>query len=110
MTVIKTDSNRVVADNREHDHTHVRVVWFGPPQDGRLRKVFNGPLMPIEDYQAAVDWALSMANQMVSPLYVVPYDGAQALQEPELKGALAGLHDQERGDHARHRQRQRHAQ
>ncbi|MDM7930026.1 hypothetical protein [Blastomonas fulva] len=98
MTVIKTDTNRVVADEPEDDHTHVQVVWFSPSQDGRHRKVFDGPLMPIEDYQEAVAWAVSMANQMTYPLYVVPLCGTDALADERLQRAAATLSEQERNE------------
>ncbi|WP_446654928.1 hypothetical protein [Blastomonas sp.] len=98
MTVIKTNTNRVVADEPEDDHTHVQVVWFGPSQDGTHRKVFDGPLMPIEDYQEAVAWAVSMANQMTCPLYVVPLCGTDALTNERLQRAAATLSEQERNE------------
>lgn len=102
MPIIKTNGNRVVADEPEHDDTHVHVVWFGPTQDGRHRKVFEGPVEPIENYEAAVAWAVEMAAQMVHPLYVVPLTGAAAMRTDYMRRAVASLDDQQRGDLRRH--------
>ena len=92
MPIIKCGTNRVAADEPEDDHTHVQVVWFGPPKDGIHRTVFEGPLEPIEKYEEAVAWACEMAEQMVHPetgapqtahtTFVVPlvYVGERAAQ------------------------------
>lgn len=102
MPTIKVGSNRVVADEPEPNDTHVHVVWFGPTQDGRHRKVFEGPVEPIEGYEATVAWAVEMASQMVHPLYVVPLNGAAAMRTDYMRQAVAGLDDQQRGDLRRH--------
>ena len=102
MPIIKVDGNRVAADEPGPDDTHVRVVWFGPPQDGLHLKIFEGPLQRIEDYDAAVAWAVEMAAQMVHPLYVVPLSGVEALRTDEMQDAVAGLTDQQRGELRRH--------
>lgn len=98
MPTIKVNGNRVAADDPEPNDTHVHVVWFGESQDGLHRKVFEGPLEPVENYEAAVAWAVEMAGQMVHPLYVVPLTGAQALRTEQMQGAVAGLSDQQRGE------------
>lgn len=89
---------RVVADAPQHGNTHVQVVWFGPPQDGSHRKQFEGPMEPIENYEAVLAWANDMAGQMVYPLYVVPMTGAQALRTERIRDAVANLTDQQRGE------------
>lgn len=98
MPVIKTMRNKVVADDPGPDDTHVQVVWFGPSQDGKHRKVFEGPIEPIENYEEAVAWAVEKAAQMVFPLYVVPMGAAEVLRTSEAQNALAMLSDQERGE------------
>jgi hypothetical protein len=72
MSVIRTKTNMVCAYDPEPDDLFVQVVWHGPPEDGRHLRAFEGPLWPIEEYQATVEWAVSMAEQMRFPLHVVP--------------------------------------
>lgn len=98
MPIIKCGTNRVAADEPEDDHTHVQVFWFGPPTDGVHRRVFEGPLEPIEMYEEAVAWACEMAEQMVHPLYVLPMTGAEVLQKPQVQRVLAELTPQQRGE------------
>lgn len=98
MPIIQCGANRVAADEPGPDDTHIRVVWFGPPQDGRHRKMFEGPLEPIEDYEAAVAWAVAMAPQMVFPLYVVPMTAAQVLGTKQAQRGMASLTDQQRDE------------
>jgi hypothetical protein len=96
MPVFKTANNRVVADEPECDDTHVRVVWFGPPQDGLHMKIFHGPALPAEDYDDAVEWARSMADQMVYPLYVVPMTGVEVMRTEQMQRGVANLTDEQR--------------
>lgn len=89
---------RVAADEPGPNDTHVQVVWFGPPQDGLHRKIFEGPVEPIENYDAVLAWATEMAGQMVYPLYVVPMTGVQALRTNHVRQGVANLTDQQRGE------------
>lgn len=98
MPIIRCGDNRVAADEPGPDDTHVRVVWFGPSQDGVHRRVFEGPLEPAGDYEVAVAWAVEMAAQMVHPLYVVPLTGAQVLRTDQAQRGLAAMTDQRRGE------------
>lgn len=98
MPIISRGGNRVAADEPGPDDTHVQVVWFGPPQDGTHRKVFEGPLEPVENYKAAVTWAIEMAPQMVFPLYVVPLTGAQALRTEQAQRGFASLTNKQIGE------------
>lgn len=91
-------SGRVAADVPGPDDTHVQVVWFGPPQDGLHRKIFEGPVEPIENYAEVLAWAHEMSTQMVYPLYVVPMTGAEALRTEQMKRGVANLTDQQRGE------------
>lgn len=72
MSVIRTKDNMVIAYEPEADDIAVRVVWHGPAEDGRHLRAFEGPPWPIEQYQSTVEWAVSMADFMRAPLYVVP--------------------------------------
>ena len=72
MSVIRTKTNMVVAYEPEADDLFVQIVWHGPDEDRRHLRAFEGPPWPIERYQATVDWAVSMADYMRAPLYVVP--------------------------------------
>ena len=98
MTTVKTANNRVVIEDLQPDDTHVRVVWFGPSQDGLHRKQFHGPMVPVEDHQSAIDWAVSMATQMEHSLYVVPVTGLDVLRSARASDVVATLDDQERGE------------
>lgn len=98
MPIIKCGDNRVAADEPEADDTHVQVMWFGPPQDGRHRKVFEGPLEPVENFEAAVAWAVEMAPQMVFPLYVVPLTGTDAVRTEQFRRGFSSLTAWERGE------------
>lgn len=96
--MIPNTTGRVVADAPGPDDTHCQVVWFGPPQDGQHRKIFEGPVEPIENYADVLGWAHEMASQMAYPLYVVPMTGADALRTKQMKDAVANLTDQQRGE------------
>lgn len=98
MPVYKVGANRVVADDPEPGDCFVKVVWFGPPQDGKHLKQFHTPPQPIEEYQAAVDWAVSMADQMVFPLYVVPIQADRVLTTERLQREFDSMTAQERGE------------
>jgi len=98
MAIIKAGNNRVVADDPELGDNFVQVVWFGPSQDGLHRKVFEGPVEGIEEYDAVVDWAVKMAPQFVDPVYVVPLTSASAMRTDYVQQAVASLDDQQRGD------------
>jgi len=102
MPIIPSGSNRVVTDEPGPDDTHVQVVWFGPPQDGAHRKVFHGPIEAIEDYEAAVAWAVEIAAQMVYPLYIIPMTGVEVLCTEEAQRAVANLSHRERGELRQH--------
>lgn len=103
MPIIKVGSNRVAADDPGPDDTHVQVVWFGPGnEDGQHRKVFEGPVEPVENYEAVVAWAVEMASQMIYPLYVVPMTGVDVLRTVGVRDAVASLTDQQRGELRQH--------
>ena len=89
---------RVAADTPGPDDEFVQVVWFGPPQDGLHRKVFEGPVEPIENYEAVLAWATEMSKAMVYSLYVVPMTGVEVLRTERMRQGVANLTDQQRGE------------
>lgn len=98
MPVYKTANNKVVADEPEADDLFVQVVWHGPHKDGRHLVGFEGPIEPIGEYQRTIDWAVSMAESMRFPLYVIPLRAQDAMKTERMKRAVANLTDQERGE------------
>ena len=72
MTKILTLRNKVVADEREPDDVLVYVGWTGPADENGIRRSFRTKYMPIAEYQDCIDWAVSIADQMAYPLYVLP--------------------------------------
>jgi hypothetical protein len=83
MSVIRTKTNMVVAHEPEPGDKFVRVVWFGPSEDGRHARAFEGPPWPIDQYQQSVDWALGMADYMRSPIYVEPLTARESRRTPQ---------------------------
>jgi hypothetical protein len=96
MPVIKTSQNKVVVNEPEPGDLFVKVVWHGPG-DGNHMQGFDGRIEPIEGYQATIDWAVSMADQMQFPLYVVPLRARDVFKPREVLTVLPHLTDQERG-------------
>ena len=72
MTVIMTKRNMVVAHEPEPGDRYVHIVWHGPAGDGRHARAFQGPPQPLDTFKSSVDWAVSMADFMCSPIYVTP--------------------------------------
>ena len=72
MSVIRTKTNIVCAYDPEPDDLFVQLVWHGPEGDGRHLRAVAGPPWPIDQYEATVEWAVSMADYMRAPLHVVP--------------------------------------
>jgi hypothetical protein len=98
MPVIKTSNNRVVADDPEPSDAFVQVAWFGSAEYGSRKGVFHTRPQPIEEYQDAVDWAVSMADQMAHPLYVVPMRFGDVISRERLQQAFDSMTGQERGE------------
>lgn len=99
MPVHKTKTNTVIAEEIGEDDHWVQVVWHGPPEEGeRHCREFQGPTLPIDDYDQAVKWAVGMADQMRFPLYVVPLHAKDLMRTERMKQAIANLTDQERGE------------
>lgn len=100
MTTITTQRNRVITEAPEADDVFVRVSLTVPGDaPGRL-SVRHLPYEPITDYQAAVDWAVSMADQLAYPIHVVPLSYSD-IRDTErftpICEAVAAMDDQQRG-------------
>jgi hypothetical protein len=101
MTTITTLRNKVVTDEPEADDVMVYVGWTGPSDKLGVLRSFATRYMPISEYQAAVDWAVGMADQMAHPLYVVPLSHNDILRTGRwtpYRDFIAGMTDQERGE------------
>lgn len=101
MTIINTARNRVYACEPQPDDVLVQVGWKAPHEDGTHLRSVTLPCQPISDYQAAVDWAVGIADQMAHPLYVVPLCHDDILHSDRwtpYADMLATLTDQERGE------------
>jgi len=99
MAIIQTERNRVHAHARGDDDVFVRVSWFGYDEAGE-RVLHHFPYQPITEYQAAVDWAVSMADQLAHPIYVVPLNYSDIRNTERFMPiceAVASMTDQERG-------------
>lgn len=100
MTTITTQRNRVITEEPEAGDVFVYVGWSGPTDDPQMRRTMSTRYMPITEYQACVDWAVSMADQMSHPLYVVPLNYSDIRNTGRFKpicDAVASMTDQERG-------------
>lgn len=99
MTIISTKQNTVYAYEPEEADTFVSVTWHGPPDEGsRFLRAFTTRPQPIEEYQAAVDWAVSMADQMAYPLHVLPMRTNEVLTPERLQREFDSMSGQERGE------------
>lgn len=99
MAIIKTERNVVYAYDPEPGDAFVEVTWHGPPEpDGKHLVPFGGRPQPIEQYQQAVDWAVSMADAMAYPLHVVTMPADRLLTPERLERAFASMTGQERGE------------
>lgn len=101
MTTITTLRNKVVCDEPEADDVFVRVCLTVPGDEPGTRSVRPLRYQPIAEYQAAVDWAVSMADKMAFPIYVVPLSHSDILNTGRWKpfaSFIAGMNDQERGE------------
>ncbi len=98
MPVIHTKRNFVCAYEPQDGDCFVETWLGGYELDGSAKRwLFT---QNIEEYRAAVDWAVGIADQMVHPLEVVPITGAEYLRQNRelMEKTLMGMTDQERGE------------
>jgi hypothetical protein len=101
MTTITTQRNKVVTDDPEPDDVLVYVGWMGPADEPGVLRSFATPHMPITHYQECLDWAVSMADQMAHPLYVVPLNHNDVFRTGRwnrYREFISSMSDQERGE------------
>ena len=78
----------------------VRVSLTVPGDDPGTRTVRHLPYQPVSDYEAAVAWAVSMADQLAYPIHVVPLsysDIRHTERFTPICEAVAAMDDQQRG-------------
>ncbi len=103
MTVIQTKTNHVCAYEALPAHTHVHVVWHGPPEEGsNYLRPFGGMPVPITQYQETVDWAVSMADAMAYPLHVLPVTVAEGFARENRERLEALKTDEQRAQFREH--------
>lgn len=89
MSVITTKRNTVYALEPLPDDCFVQTYIDSP--EGRRRLTTRH----ITDYADAVDWAVSMADQMAYPIHLVPISAAEFVKKHHE--GLAQLDHQQRG-------------
>ena len=94
MAVIKTKAGMVCAYEPKEGDTHVMTLIVNPTE--RYVLTTQG----IEAYQAAVDWAVSMADQMARPITILPISATEfiAANRARLENGLAHMTELERGE------------
>ena len=100
MTTITTQRNRVITEEPEADDVFVRVSLTVPGDEPGRLSVRHLPYQPISDYDEAVAWAVSMADQLAYPVHVVPLSYSDIRNTGRFKPiceAVASMDDQERG-------------
>lgn len=89
MAIIKTERNHVYAYEPLPDDSFVRT-YLGTPDGRKLLST-----RPIDGCQAAVDWAVGMADEMAFPINIVPISAEEFAQQNRER--LAQLDHQQRG-------------
>lgn len=94
MAVIKTKAGMVCAYEPQAGDTHVWTLIVCPTE--RYVLTTQG----IEAYQAAVDWAISMADVMARPISILPISATEfiAANRTRLENGLAHMTELERGE------------
>lgn len=99
MAIIQTQRNRVIAYQPQDDDVFVRISFLAPAGDGKHLRPQHLRYQPISEYQASVDWAVGIADQMAHPIHVLPLNHSDILNTPRFEPfakMLAKLSDQER--------------
>ena len=94
MAIITTARNHVYAYEVQADDTHVQTIIRSPTE--RYVLTTQG----IEEYQTAVAWATSMADEMAHPLTVLPISAPEFMQanRARLENGLSRMTDAERDE------------
>ena len=80
MPVIKTKRSKVVADDPEPGDVVIQVAWLTPTVDGKHQRYIELPWQPISEYNETLDWAISIADQLAHPIYILPLSHRDILQ------------------------------
>jgi hypothetical protein len=98
---IQTARNVVITEEPEPEDVLVRVSLTVPGDEPGRLTVRHLPYEPISQYQAAVAWAVGMADSMAYPIHVVPLSHNDIFRtgrwEP-FRAFIAGMNDQQRGE------------
>jgi hypothetical protein len=98
---IQTSRNVVITEQPEPDDVFVRISLLGPGDEPGTLAPHCLRYEPVSEYQAAVDWAVGMADQFAKPIYVVPLshnDIFRTARWHPFRDFIAGMNDQERGE------------
>lgn len=79
MAIIQTQRNEVIAHERQPKDVFVRVSLIAPAGDGKHLRPLHLPYEPISHYHEAVDWAVSVADQMAYPIHILPLNHSDIL-------------------------------
>ncbi|AGH50150.1 hypothetical protein G432_12145 [Sphingomonas sp. MM-1] len=98
---IQTTRNVVITEQPEPDDVFVQISLLGPGDEPGLWHPRSLGYEPVSNYQAAVDWAVGMADQFAKPIYVVPLNHRDILltgRFDPMRAAIQRMTDQERGE------------
>lgn len=98
---IQTTRNVVITEQPEPDDVFVHISLLCPGDDPRLWHPRCLRYEPVSNYQAAVDWAVGMADQFAKPIYVIPLSHNDIFRTgrwDRYRNYIAGMNDQERGE------------
>ncbi|SEQ69583.1 hypothetical protein [Sphingobium sp. YR768] len=100
MTTITTQRNKVITEEPEPGDVFVRISLLTPGDTTGTLHPRCLRYQPISEYQAAVDWAVSIADQMAHRIYVVPLsyrDIRNTERFTPICEAVASMDDRQRG-------------
>lgn len=98
---IQTTRNVVITEQPEPDDVFVQISLLGPGDEPGLWHPRSLGYEPVSNYQAAVDWAVGIADQFAKPIYVVPLNHRDILltgRFDPMRAAIQRMNDQERGE------------
>lgn len=98
MAVIHTKRNMVFVHGAEPGHDKFVVTMYAPGDGSNLYK--NLCVQPIDRWQAAVDWAVGIADQMAGPLRVgaIGMDSFLRMYGDQCERALAAMSSGEQAE------------
>lgn len=89
MSALRTKRNFVLAYEPLPEDKYADINLMGLDMSGnQVRKRLL--TQPIDQYQAAVKWALSMADQMASPIEVIPLTADEYEQRCDREALARG--------------------